>query len=161
MMVGMTDLWPLVDGSAIQARREYPASPADVWAALTDPERLSRWFGETKGELREHGEWTVTFDNGSARGTVRECVPPERFATSWHWDHEPADRPAAEVTVTLTPNGEGTSLALEHTGVDAASATGQAAGWYAHLEGLARQLEGVETGSWDADFARCLQAIKT
>lgn len=157
----MTDLWPVVDGSAILARRDYPAAPADVWEALTDPERLSRWFGETKGELRAHGEWTVTFDNGSARGTVSECVPPERFTTSWRWDHEPADQPAAEVEVTLTSNGDTTSLALRHTGVDPGSATGQAAGWYAHLEGLARQLEGAEDGDWYADFTRCLQAIKT
>lgn len=155
-----TSRWPSVEGETIVARHEYAATPDEVWAALTDPERLSRWFGAAKGELREHGEWTVTFDNGSARGTVRECVPTTRFVTSWQWDHEPPDRPAAELTVALTPNDGGTTLELRHTGVDPASANGQAAGWHAHLEGLGNNLAGVEAEDWYADFTIALQVMK-
>ncbi|MBM7784544.1 SRPBCC domain-containing protein [Tenggerimyces flavus] len=155
-----TNRWPHVEGGTITARCAYAAPPAEVWAALTDPDRLSRWFGTAKGDLREHGEWTVTFDNGSARGTVRECVPGERFVTSWHWDHEPAERPAAEVSVTLTPQGDGTVLELRHTGADEASAKGQGAGWYAHLEGLGHDLDGRAADDWYADFTVALQVMK-
>jgi hypothetical protein len=34
-------------------RRAYDAKIADVWDAITDPERLSRWFLPVAGDLRE------------------------------------------------------------------------------------------------------------
>mgnify|MGYP002779413394 CR=1 FL=1 len=40
---------------AVVARRPYPAPAADVWAALTEPDRLRRWFLPVSGDLRPGG----------------------------------------------------------------------------------------------------------
>ena len=45
------------DGETVTVtlQRQYPAEAADVWDALTDPERVRRWFLPLSGDLREGG----------------------------------------------------------------------------------------------------------
>jgi hypothetical protein len=55
-------------------RRAYDAKIADVWDAITDPERLSRWFLPVVGDLREGGTFQLK-DN--AGGEIRRCDAPD------------------------------------------------------------------------------------
>jgi uncharacterized protein YndB with AHSA1/START domain len=89
-------------------RRRYDAEPTDVWSAITDPERLARWFLPVTGDLREGG----TFDlAGNATGEIRRCRAPEHLALTWVY----GDRPVDEVDVVLSAaDGGGTVLELTH-----------------------------------------------
>jgi len=52
----------------------------DLWAALTDPDRLAHWYGEVKGELAPGGEFRVQIALAGERiGHVEVCEPPRRL----------------------------------------------------------------------------------
>src|ERR1051325_11800431 len=76
-----------VKEDAMQIEREivFPASPAEVWEALTDPERLEEWFAtEVELDARPGGEGTFRWGNGEERhATVREAAPEERLVLDW------------------------------------------------------------------------------
>jgi uncharacterized protein YndB with AHSA1/START domain len=92
---------------AVVASELYPSPPADVWDALTDPERLARWFLPVTGDLRLGGEYQL---EGNAGGEVLECEPEQRFLVTWVYDGN-----VSWVEVTLTPEGDGTRMRLAHT----------------------------------------------
>jgi uncharacterized protein YndB with AHSA1/START domain len=88
------------------ARRSYTAARGDVWAALTEPERIPRWFMPISGDLAEGGRYQL---EGNAGGTVERCQAPEAFAVTWEFGGG-----VSWVTVTLHPFDGGTMLQLVH-----------------------------------------------
>ena len=89
--------------------RSFPTDPADLWSALTDPERVPRWFLPISGDLRVGGRYQL---EGNAGGTVEECEPPRRLRVTWEF----GDGDPTWVTLTLAPDGAATRLELEHVG---------------------------------------------
>jgi len=85
---------------------DYETDIDDLWDALTNIERIPRWFAPITGELRLGGRYQI---KGNAGGEIVACEPPRHFrltrefagATSW-------------VTVALSAAGQGTRLDLEH-----------------------------------------------
>jgi uncharacterized protein YndB with AHSA1/START domain len=133
---------------AVTLRREYPAAVEDVWDALTDPQRLARWFAPVSGDLREGGSFQV---EGNAAGDIRECVPPSALTVTW----------GAEVSLVqlrLSRSAAGTVLELEHTVPAAFAGSGAGAlyvgpGWDVALLGLALWLSGElvdDPATWEA-----------
>lgn len=97
------------DGSPTRiavARRTYRTDPADLWHALTDPDRIPRWFLPVEGDLRAGGRYQLA---GNAGGTVERCDPPESFAVTWEYGDT-----VSWLAVGLTPAGAGTTLELVH-----------------------------------------------
>ncbi|MBF6228908.1 SRPBCC family protein [Nocardia abscessus] len=88
------------------ARRSYPTDQADLWDALTDIERIPRWFLPISGDLRVGGRYQT---EGNANGVVEQCDAPERFAVTWEMGPQ-----ISWLTVRLTPAGDGTELELLH-----------------------------------------------
>lgn len=93
------------DMIVVSLRREYRAEVEDVWDALTDPSRLSRWLAPVHGDLREGGTFTV---EGNAEGEIRQCSPPSALTVTW-------GAPVSVVRVHLSTTDSGTALDLEHT----------------------------------------------
>jgi len=91
---------------AVIASRVYDTTPADLWDALTRPERIKRWFAPVSGDLRLGGRYQV---EGNAGGTVLLCEPEKTIGLTWEFAGIPT-----WVTVTLSPQGAGTRLELEH-----------------------------------------------
>lgn len=91
----------------VLATRTYPAPVEDVWDALTDQERIPRWFSPVSGDLSVGGRFQVQ-DN--AGGEVLSCEPPRAFEITWEVNGEPS-----WVVVTLTSDGDSTMLVLRHT----------------------------------------------
>ncbi len=66
--------------------RTFEAPIEDVWAAITEPERLARWIGTwsgdpTSGSLR----FAMTAEGQEPPGDsmeIRECTPPRRLAVT-------------------------------------------------------------------------------
>jgi uncharacterized protein YndB with AHSA1/START domain len=100
-------------------RRRYDAAIEDVWAAVTEPERIARWFVAVKGDLRVGGTFHI---DGNASGEIVRCQPPRHLALTWAY----GDRPVDEVDVRLTPDGAGPLLELQHaTALTAVDMDGQ------------------------------------
>ena len=133
---------------AVTLRREYPAEVEDVWEAVTDPQRLARWFAPVRGDLREGGSFQV---EGNADGEIRECVPPSALTVTW-------GGPVSVVRVRLSASGAGTALELEHTVPAAFAGSGAGAlyvgpGWDVALLGLTLWLRGElveDPAAWEA-----------
>ena len=79
-----------VEPTELHIEREivFPASPAEVWQALTDPERLEEWFAtEVELDARPGGEGVFRWGDGDERrAVVRELEPEERLVLDWEDD---------------------------------------------------------------------------
>lgn len=90
----------------VLARRTYATDPADLWDAVTDPERLARWFLPVTGELRPGGRYQL---QGNAAGTIQACDEPERIALTWEYAGQ-----VSWLELTLTRAPRGTTLQVTH-----------------------------------------------
>jgi uncharacterized protein YndB with AHSA1/START domain len=104
-----------------------PHSPAEVWRALTDRALVGRWLMETDLEPVEGRSFTfrarpVPGWDGVVHCVVLEVHEPTRLVYSWRGGSDDVKgegygKPLDTVVVwTLTPDGDGTKLALSHTG---------------------------------------------
>ena len=112
-----------MDASADTIQRELilPAPPERVWAALTQPDALSAWFGtHASVDLRPGGQIDFTWDDPatgdhSTNGGVIEVVDaPRRFAFRWRpyappeqAERVPGSPHASSSPSTRTPMGHG------------------------------------------------------
>lgn len=89
--------------------RVYATDVDDLWDAVTNAERLPRWFAEVDGDLRLGGRYQV---KNNAGGTIERCEPPHLFEATWEFGGG-----VSWVLVTVAPEGAGRSrLTLEHRG---------------------------------------------
>ncbi|MEV7808029.1 SRPBCC domain-containing protein [Microbispora sp. NPDC088329] len=127
-----------------------------VFAAWTEPERFSRWFGPhgfttpvslITMDLRPGGEWSaclVSPEGAKAPlgGVYREVAAPERlvFTTGDPGNQEGAV--ASVATVTLTGLGDRTEMRFTQEGynTDEAHAEAAKAGWLQFFDRLAEHL---------------------
>jgi len=148
-------LRPDADCLAVRFERRYPATPAEVWNAVTQPERITRWLAPTT--LLDDGRFRIDFGNGQqTTGEVVSCEPPRSLAVSWDFPGEPASR----VDVDVRPDGDGAVLVLDHTRLPQNQGAGYGAGWEAHLAGLEAQLGGAPLPDWDERFSAVLPAYR-
>ena len=63
----------------------FPASPAEVWEALTEPERLEEWFAnDVELDPRPGGEGVFRWENGEElHATVEVADEERRLALRW------------------------------------------------------------------------------
>jgi activator of Hsp90 ATPase-like protein len=119
-------------------RRSYRAEPAEVWDALTDPERMRRWFMPVSGDLKVGGSFQL---EGNAGGDILECDPPKRFKVTF-------GGPTSLLELRLLPGADSsTELELEHSMGEAPAPGGSGAlwvgpGWDGGLLGLALYVTG-------------------
>lgn len=91
---------------SVRIRRPYDAAVADVWDALTQPDRMQRWFLPVSGDLRPGGNFQL---EGNAGGDILACEPPRLLKVTF-------GGPTSLVELRLSPDGESrTTLELEHT----------------------------------------------
>lgn len=140
----MTDFGTIsVDGSfaAVRFERWFAASAAELWGALTAPERMARWLGaEVSIQARAGGAVRLRWQGGEEMDGVITIFEPGRVL-EYTW-REAALGVESVVRFELRPEGAGTVLVLEHTGVPAQQAAGFGAGWHGHLDALAAGLRG-------------------
>jgi uncharacterized protein YndB with AHSA1/START domain len=95
----------------VEVTREivFPASPDEVWGALTEADQLEEWFAnDVELDPREGGEGVFRWDDGEERrATVVEAEPGERLVLDW--DDE------GTVELTLEEVEEGTRLLVRES----------------------------------------------
>ncbi|MDA7948074.1 MAG: SRPBCC family protein [Hyphomicrobiaceae bacterium] len=135
----------------VRASRSYPTTPADLWNALTDKDRLRRWFANVTGDFRQGGRFSI---EANADGDIIACEPPRLLTLTWEFGGN-----TSWVNVTIERSDEGALLTLEHEHpVDEESrahwdkygpgATG--VGWELALLGLEMHLSGDGTSTIEA-----------
>jgi uncharacterized protein YndB with AHSA1/START domain len=134
------------DGSGervcVLLRRGYDAPIADVWDAVTQPDRIKRWFMPISGELRVGGSFQL---EGNAGGEILACEPPHLLRVTF-------GGPTSVVELRLTAQGEGGALLeLQHTVPIEMAQSGAGAlyvgpGWDGALLGLGLYLRGEAVG---------------
>jgi len=113
----------------ITLEREFRTDPADLWQAITDPERAGRWLAS----LTVTGDdVTIGFDGSSRSGKILECAAPRRLRVVLQPDT--ADR--SVIVVTLDKTNAGTQLVMQQDGLPPIWAALFSAGWQHHAERL-------------------------
>jgi uncharacterized protein YndB with AHSA1/START domain len=92
---------------AVVACRTYDTSLADLWDAVTNPERIPRWFAPVSGDLKLGGRYKI---EGNASGTITRCIPPRELALTWEFAGTTS---WVEVRLEAASRG-GTVLQIEH-----------------------------------------------
>jgi uncharacterized protein YndB with AHSA1/START domain len=61
----------------VRIEDRYDTDIDDLWAALTDPGRLARWYGQVEGRLRPGGEFRLYLesDDWTAPGAWKRASP--------------------------------------------------------------------------------------
>ena len=120
-----------MDDPIVERVVDLEAPVAEVWAALTEPRRLSAWVGGevVSLDVRPGGRGIVARDDGATRRIVVEAVQPERrMALRW-WPFEDAGPAAAgrgtSVEFVLEPKDDGTRLTVVERPPFAMGETGQ------------------------------------
>jgi uncharacterized protein YndB with AHSA1/START domain len=124
---------------SVQLTRGYHAAVEDVWSALTDPDRIRRWFYPISGDLRPGGSFQL---EGNAGGDIVECDPPHRLKVTF-------GGPTSLVELRLSAEGDSrTVLDMEHTVPTEMAQSGAGAlfvgpGWDGAFMALDLHLQGV------------------
>ncbi len=146
------------------AGRTFDTTVEDLWDAITNADRIPRWFLPISGELRLGGRYRL---EGNAEGEITTCEPPRHLAVTWEYGGD-----VSWVDVRLSATAEGAQLELEHTATPSPEweerGFGPGAvgiGWDLSLLGLAlylasgRGMDPAEAMAWQAsdeakDFMR-------
>lgn len=132
------------DGSgtvSVTLTRAYDADADEVWDALTNPERLPRWFYPASGDLRVGGRFQL---EGNAGGEIRRCDRPT-------WLQVTFGDPNSILDIRLVEVADKTTVELTHTVPLAIAGSGAGAlfvgpGWDGALLGLGMHLHGLTVG---------------
>ena len=123
---------------AVTLCRSYATTVEDLWDAVTNGERIPRWFLPISGELEPGGRYQL---EGNAGGVITACERLSHFALTWEFGED-----VSWVEVRCSDNGAGLArLTLTHTahlsenwGEYGPGAVG--VGWELGLMGLALHL---------------------
>jgi uncharacterized protein YndB with AHSA1/START domain len=145
---------PAGTGRSVRLRRDYDAPIEDVWDAVTNPERISRWFLPISGDYRVGGRYQF---EGNAGGEILACERPNRLKATWVYGEPSSEADVSEVEVRLSSlDGGGTRFELEHIAIvpdDRWNEYGPGAvgvGWDGGLLGLTLHLRGESVGDPEA-----------
>jgi len=134
---------------SLMLKRRLNTTPAQAFAAWTEPAKIARWFGpencnvhHAETDPRIGGRFRVIMredagEEHDVSGVYREIVPNEKLVFSWAWRSTPERE--SLVTVLLRPDGDGTMLTLIHERFfDEAARDGHKDGWTGTLNKLER-----------------------
>ncbi len=99
------------DGQAVRAvtlSRSFATTVEDLWDAVTNVQRIPRWFLPIKGKLEPGGRYQL---EGNAGGTIAACNRPSSLSLTWEFGGD-----VSWVEVRLSDDGAGCAqLTLTHT----------------------------------------------
>jgi uncharacterized protein YndB with AHSA1/START domain len=129
----------------VRLERDLDAPIEDVWDALTDPQRIGRWFLPISGDYRIGGRYQF---EGNAGGEILECDRPNRLKATWAFN-DPENVARSEVEIQLSAIDAGrTRFAFEHSAIVPDEPWAQfgpgavGVGWDGGLLGLTLHLRG-------------------
>lgn len=144
-------LFRTATGTDLVLARTFRASPADVWASVTEPERTARWFGPWKGDAGPGRTVQVqmAYEDGEPWFDVRidACEPPHRLALT---AVDEAGTWRVELLIEATGSGAGLRF-VQH--LDSDAGVGEfGPGWEYYLDMLTAARDGTPLPSFDDYF---------
>ena len=121
--------------SVVSLSRTYETTVEDLWDAVTNVERIPKWFAPVSGTPELGGHYAI---EGNASGMITECERLSHFSLTWEFAGD-----LSWVGVRLTEGVEGRPrLALTHTALlsphwDEYGAGAVGVGWEMGFLGLA------------------------
>jgi uncharacterized protein YndB with AHSA1/START domain len=95
--------------STVTLTRLYDTNAEDLWDALTNPQRIPRWFLPVEGDLKPGGKYQL---KGNAGGTITACTPPKRFSATWEFGGS-----VTWIEVDVASESGKARLTLKHTAI--------------------------------------------
>lgn len=143
-------------GEAVVLERTFRAPVEDVWASVTEPERLQRWVGTWSGDPAS-GEvvFRMTAEGEDAADeplTILECRPPHLLRAQvhvagdatqvWHWE------------LALSEHDGVTTLTFAQSTAGDIPVADVGPGWEYYLDRLVVDRDGgdVATVDWSRDY---------
>jgi len=102
-----------------------PATPEEIYTALTNPLTLELWTGEPAEMSIEPGS-EFSLWGGSIVGKNIEFEENKRLVQQWYFDGQEAE---SIVTIKLHPDKNGTSAELRHTNIPNSDYEDMTEGW--------------------------------
>ena len=138
------------EGRQLIIERIFRAPIEDVWASLTEPDRVARWYGIIEGDpLPGHTIMvTMTAEEGATAEPVLiiECDSPNRFVLETAGMGEPW-----RLQVELAENNGVTTMTFTHHLTDDLDATDIGPGWEFYADRHHAALNDNAMPDWTAD----------
>lgn len=142
---------------AVRVEDVYDTDIADLWSAVTEPERLARWIANVDGDLRVGGMVQAQFTSSwEGPGRIDVCDAPNHLVLTM----QPGTDDEAVIEAVLTAEGERTRLVVEERGLPLGVLYKHGAGWQAHIEDLGRYLAGGGS-NWKARWTELTPDYET
>ena len=142
---------------AVRVEDVYDTDIADLWSAITEPERLARWIATGEGELTVggiiHASFTSTWEGA---GRIDVCEAPHHLVLTM----EPGTTDEAVIEAVLSVEEGRTRLVIEERGLPLDVLHKHGAGWQAHIEDLGRYLAG-DGSNWKARWTELTPDYET
>jgi uncharacterized protein YndB with AHSA1/START domain len=123
--------------AALRLTRRYAAPPAEVWAALTEPDSLARWLHPSaRLELAPEGSFAL---GRAVSGRVTQLEPERLLELTW----QSRDEEPSVVRFELRPGAGGTVLTLDHSRLDQRTCMAYGRDWTRAFERLDAELAPV------------------
>ena len=91
---------------AVTLSRSYATTVEDLWDAVTNGERIPRWFLPISGDLEPGGRYQL---EGNAGGAITACERLSHFALTWEFGED-----VSWVEVRFSDGGAGRATAYTH-----------------------------------------------
>jgi len=130
--------------------RHFTAPIEDVWAAVTEPDRLARWIGRWEGDPPSGSvRFQMAFEEGHAgeRMEIRRCEPPHTLHVAVQQGGE-----VWRLELGLAHSDGVTTLTFTQPGLTPELAPDVGPGWEYYLDRLVDAETGADPG--DRDFGR-------
>ncbi len=141
---------PREEGDAVSFVRTFNAPIDDVWAAVTESDRLARWIGFFTGDPEQgHVDFTMNAEGDDvtpARYDIRRCEPPRTLQV-----HTTDDFGTWDLIVELVESDGVTTLTLSQIIHDPTTIENTGPGWEYYLDRLVAALTDADPGAIDFD----------
>ncbi len=137
----------------LKLEREFPTTPENLFAWISDGAKLLQWWGPEGVHVPEHdlnfsrtGPWYSIMKNAEGQtfkvsGHVTHVDPPNSVGFTWAWHDDQDQRgPESHVTFSVVATENGARLVLDHRELaDAEAAANHNRGWTSSLAKLEAQ----------------------
>ena len=142
-------------GEAVVFDRRFSTTIDEVWASVTESDRLQRWVGVWEGDPASGGvvfRMTAEGDDVPPEAvTIHECAAPRTLRMRIGGRDDEAD--AGELELTLSEAGGTTTLTFAQSAASDHPVADVAPGWEYYLDRLVADLDGGDPASVDfADY---------